>query len=109
MEKKTKKIIIRSLCAVSLAALGTAILFTVCYLIVANYNEYILAPEALPECHAALVLGCSPTVMNGRFYNSYFVARIKKSAELYHSGKVKKLLLSGDNGRKEYNEPQEMR
>ena len=109
MDKKTKKTVIWSICGVSLAAFGLAILFTVCYFIVASYNEYIPAPEALPECHAALVLGCSPTVMNGRFYNSYFTARIKKAAELYHSGKVKKLLLSGDNGRKEYNEPQEMR
>ncbi len=32
--------------------------------------------------------------------NRYFTRRIDTAAELYHAGKVKWLLVSGDNGRK---------
>ncbi|HOY29822.1 MAG TPA: ElyC/SanA/YdcF family protein [Flavobacteriales bacterium] len=39
----------------------------------------------------------------------YFTHRMKAAAELYHAGKVQHLLLSGDNGRKGYNEPADMR
>jgi SanA protein len=76
---------------------------------VESHARYICEIEKLPSCRAALVLGCSPTVRNGRYINSYFSARIRKAAELYKSGKVKVLILSGDNGRSSYNEPQEMR
>ncbi|MFP1497391.1 vancomycin high temperature exclusion protein [Escherichia coli] len=34
----------------------------------------------------------------------YFTRRIDTAAELYHAGKVKWLLVSGDNGRKNYDE-----
>lgn len=36
--------------------------------------------------------------------NRYFTRRIDTAAELYHAGKVKWLLVSGDNGRKNYDE-----
>jgi SanA protein len=39
----------------------------------------------------------------------FFQRRLDAAAELYHSGKVKKLILSGDNGRKDYYEPEAMR
>ncbi len=64
-------------------------------------------PENLPKCHAALVLGCSPTFRNRD--NLFFLARMDAAAKVYRSGRVKKLLLSGDNGRKGYNEPEAMR
>lgn len=41
--------------------------------------------------------------------NPYFRYRIEAAAELYHAGKVRKLLVSGDNSRKEYDEPTAMR
>lgn len=87
----------------------TAAVVAGCYFTVESYGKYVLPLEALPQCHTAVVMGCSPTVRNGRFRNSYFVSRMKGAAELYHSGKVKTLLLSGDNHIKEYNEPHEMR
>ena len=39
----------------------------------------------------------------------YFVYRIDAAAKLYHSGKIRKILISGDNRRKGYNEPEDMR
>ena len=63
--------------------------------------------EELPSCYTALVLGCAEKTKNRP--NLYFKSRIETAVKLYRSGKVKTLLLSGDNGRKNYNEPELMR
>jgi len=55
----------------------------------------------------ALVLGTSRYQQGGGI-NKYFEERIKRSAELYHKGKIKHILVSGDNSTKFYNEPAEM-
>ncbi|TVR78626.1 MAG: hypothetical protein EA412_08080 [Chitinophagaceae bacterium] len=64
--------------------------------------------NSIPETHVALVLGTSKHTITGRS-NLFFQYRIEAAAELYHSGKVNKLLLSGDNRFREYNEPRDMR
>ena len=56
----------------------------------------------------ALILGCSPTVADGR-ENLYFLHRINAAAEAYHAGKCQYLIVSGDNSRKTYNEPEAMK
>ena len=58
--------------------------------------------------NVALVLGCSPTVADGR-KNLYFLHRINAAAEVYHAGKCRYLIVSGDNGHKNYNEPEAMK
>jgi len=55
-----------------------------------------------------LVLGTASKVSGGR-RNLYFVYRMAAAAELYHAGKVKKLLVSGDHGQEGYDEPEDMR
>ena len=52
--------------------------------------------------------GTSRTVRSGR-PNAYFYNRVDAAAALYHAGKVEYLVISGDNGRKGYNEPQDMK
>lgn len=61
----------------------------------------------LPPYPVALVLGCSATVAEGR-PNLYFTKRMDAAARLYHAGKCHHLLVSGDNGRKDYDEPSRM-
>lgn len=63
-------------------------------------------PDDLPKRDVALVLGTSK-VANGRI-NPFYTARIRAAAELYHAGRVDGLLVSGDNGRADYNEPAQM-
>ena len=41
--------------------------------------------------------------------NLYFDYRIKAATELYNAGKIKYILVSGDNRRNDYNEPEEMK
>jgi len=61
----------------------------------------------LPFNEVGLVLGTSK-YLNGGYQNPYFYYRIQAAARLYHAGKVKHLLVSGDNGLKSYNEPKQM-
>ena len=61
----------------------------------------------LTQTDVALVLGCAETLGNGRL-NRYFTTRMDAAAELYHAGKCRRILVSGDNGRKDYDEPTRM-
>ena len=64
--------------------------------------------EEVPHNDVALVLGTSKTTLGGRD-NLHFNQRIEAAAALYRSGKVKRLLVSGDNHIKGYDEPTDMR
>ncbi len=63
--------------------------------------------EKIPFNEVGLVLGTSK-YLNGGYQNPYFYHRIEAAAQLYHAGKVKHLLVSGDNSLKSYNEPKQM-
>lgn len=64
--------------------------------------------DAVPTREIGLVLGTSRLAPSGRL-NPYFRARIEAAAALYHAGKVRKLILSGNGVESDYNEPQDMR
>lgn len=63
--------------------------------------------SAIPSQHAGLVLGTSPYLRNGR-PNLYFTYRMAAAAQLYHAKRVAYLVVSGDNRRDDYNEPEAM-
>lgn len=65
-------------------------------------------PAKLPAHQVALVLGTSPKTSQGT-PNLFFERRIHAATELYRSGRVKKLLVSGDNGTPYYDEPTAMK
>lgn len=62
----------------------------------------------VPVRDVAVVLGTSPKVAGGR-PNVLYEARMDAAAQLYAAGRVKCLLVSGDNGDRRYNEPTRMR
>lgn len=64
--------------------------------------------DAVPFNRTALILGTSPTLNNGED-NMYFVYRIQAAADLYSAGKVEYFVVSGDNGKETYNEPEAMK
>jgi len=64
--------------------------------------------DQLPANRVGLVLGTTNKLKSGED-NPYFTGRIKAAAELYHSGKIKKIILSGDNRSRYYNEPLRMK
>ncbi len=63
---------------------------------------------AVPQNEVAVVLGTAKTTMRGRS-NLHFQQRIDAAVSLYRAGKVKHLLVSGDNHIKGYDEPTDMR
>ncbi len=64
--------------------------------------------EELPYNRTGLVLGTSHRVRNGG-PNPYFHNRMAAAAAVYHEGKVRYLIVSGDNRTPYYNEPLVMR
>lgn len=64
--------------------------------------------STVPHYHTALVLGTSPIGRSGG-PNLYFLSRIDATVKLYEAGKIDRILVSGDNRKEEYNEPEEMK
>jgi len=68
----------------------------------------IITSEAMtPHYDVAVVLGTSKYL--GKTLNAYYTHRIDAAIRLYNEGKVSKLLLSGDNAHRSYNEPWTMK
>jgi SanA protein len=66
------------------------------------------ALENIPENDVGLLLGTSKYYKSGKT-NDFFANRIDAAADLYFSGKIKHILVSGDNSQLSYNEPRDMR
>lgn len=64
--------------------------------------------DAVPAAEVGLVLGCSARLADGRA-NLYFRHRVDAAAALYRAGKVRHLLVSGDNHVSTYSEPDDLR
>jgi len=61
----------------------------------------------LPENDVGLVLGTSPYTGQGSS-NPHFHGRIESAVELYQSGKIRHIIVSGSNPDSTYNEPRQM-
>jgi len=59
----------------------------------------------LPVNDVALVLGTSRYDADGTPTNPFFIGRMNTAARLFHEGKVRHLLVSGDNSHHGYDEP----
>ncbi len=78
-------------------------------LVVASYGSYTSADLAgVPVVHAALVLGTSRKLGDGR-ENGFYRRRMAAAAALYANGKCARLVVSGDNRSADYNEPEDMK
>lgn len=64
--------------------------------------------DRLPTNDVALVLGTSRFVKSGK-ENLFFRYRMEATARLWKEGKVKTIILSGNNDSEYYNEPSDMR
>ncbi|MCD8043802.1 MAG: YdcF family protein [Tannerellaceae bacterium] len=106
MKRKIKRMI-----SILLISLGIVILGVfVCNLLIIRYSKPRIYNDvtSIPYNKTGLLLGTSPTLRSG-MGNPYFQNRITAAVELYKAGKIKYILVSGDNHRVDYNEPEEMR
>ncbi len=62
----------------------------------------------VPTEKVGLLLGTSKTLNNGS-PNAYYVKRIAATAELFKTGKIQYVIVSGDNSVKGYNETEDMK
>lgn len=70
-------------------------------------SEYVVEPGSCPDSQAAIVLGAyvSP---DGRLCDM-LADRVKTAVELYQDNKVQKIIMTGDHGKKDYDEVNHMR
>ena len=64
--------------------------------------------KGMPEAPVAVVLGTAAHVAGG-WNNYFFKYRMEAAAALFKAGKVKALIVSGDNGTHSYDEPTDMK
>lgn len=102
--RRVFKVVFVLLAALALAGLG---LFAAANLAIASYGVSDSLDNVLPRKYA-LLLGTSKFTRSG-MVNPYYRYRIVAAVELYKAGKVKKIIASGDNSSKYYNEPATMR
>jgi SanA protein len=103
----SRKKIIRLLLLVLLPVL---FIITACNIIISRYARDKLYNDvnSIPENKCGLMLGTSKYISKGK-PNPYFTARVQAAAALYRAGKIRYLIISGDNRHVSYNEPREMR
>jgi len=66
-----------------------------------TYNDR----DKIPHNKVGLVLGTGQYLVDGR-PNLYFIYRVNATVELFQKGKIDFILISGDNSKKDYNEPE---
>ena len=58
--------------------------------------------ETVPAREYGLLPGTSRLV-HGKYLNTYFYNRVHAAAALYRAGRIRKIIVSGDNSRTDYN------
>ena len=82
----------------------------ICNKIIDNHanGKVFTATDNISFNRVGLLLGTAKYTVSGRD-NPFYVYRIRAAAELMKAGKIKYLIISGDNGNKAYDEPTSMR
>jgi SanA protein len=62
----------------------------------------------IPECKTGLLLGASKNTSSGTA-NLFYTYRIHAAAELFKAGKIRHIIVSGDNSRSDYDEASDMK
>ena len=95
---------VKTLAFLALAALAVAAAaFGVVNAVQARYTRLITEVEAAPARPAAIVFGAG--IRSGGRLSPILKDRMDTAIALYNAGKVRKLLVSGDNSTLDYNEP----
>ncbi len=94
-----------------LFGIGAIVLLTMLsnIIVVRSTSEYLYDnADLLNNSQVGLLLGTSKNLKSGS-RNDFFYHRIEATVELFRNGKLKKVIISGDNSRADYNEPQDMK
>lgn len=78
------------------------------WVIISTKDRMYTSVKDIPFSEVGLVLGTSNKTRDGG-ENLFFKERINTAVQLYEAGKVNKLIVSGDNRSRYYNEPEMMK
>lgn len=97
--------------AVSLILFGGLVLLGSCYSYVeySSHGKTYASTARIPKNKVGLLLGTSPVSSYTKKANPYYYYRIDAAVKLYKSGKIDRILISGDNSTKTYSEPDMMK
>ena len=104
--KRIRKLFLAGFICTALAVAGVLVLNE--WIVRSTRSAVFTEMDALPQNDVALVLGTGKLLRGSGKINPHFRKRIEAAAALYHAGKVKHLLLSGDNHIAGYDEPTDM-
>ena len=110
MKKSVKIVVIVAIIFVGLIIAGLVALFGLNAMVKATAKDQILSVEqaaSLENVDCILVLGCG--IHDDGTPSDMLHDRLRRSVELYESGAAPKLLMSGDHGRKGYDEVDAMK
>ncbi|MBQ9337776.1 MAG: YdcF family protein [Lentisphaeria bacterium] len=111
---RIRRLAARPAVRISLLAAAVLVLLTVLGIYhacseVKDCTQYVYGdPADLPEREYGLVLGAA-RIVQGRYLNEFYRLRIETAVRLYRAGKIRKIIVSGDNSRAGYNEPADMK
>jgi SanA protein len=104
--RRVKKL---SIIFLALLIVGLLIIFICNHLVESAAKGKLYSDTAeIPYNKTGLILGTSKYIA-GRYLNPYYQYRLEAAIALIRSGKVSYLLISGDNSRKDYSEPEDMK
>ncbi|MDR2224264.1 MAG: YdcF family protein [Flavobacteriaceae bacterium] len=93
--------------AILLVTLIVTILLCDWYVSATTKDKLYNTVENIPHNKVGVVLGTAKELKGG-YTNYYFTYRIDATVALYKAGKIDYIVVSGDNSRKDYNEPMDM-
>ncbi|MDD6022035.1 MAG: vancomycin high temperature exclusion protein [Acutalibacteraceae bacterium] len=104
VRSKKKKLLEAAVCLCAVCVLGLCAVFGVNGFVIRSARERLITPEeaaGITDADCILVLGCG---VRGDQPSPMLNDRLERGVELYKSGAAPKLLMSGDHGRKNYDE-----
>ena len=113
-QRAKRRLTVRRLKRLAKAALwllfGVTIAVLVCnfWVVYSTKKAIFFNVNTLPSNDYALVLGTNRFVAKGR-ENLFFTYRMEATSRLYKEGKIKYIILSGNNDSEYYNEPEDMK
>ncbi|CAM1365775.1 SanA/YdcF family protein [Tenacibaculum xiamenense] len=102
MKRNSRKIVKRSFGII----LSIFLILVICNVLIYwnARNKTYSKLTTVPEMKVALLLGTNKYLQNGNV-NLYYRYRVEAAANLYRKGKFEYIIVSGDNGKKGYDEP----
>jgi SanA protein len=91
-----------------LILLGVVTCWSNYYIIKSTRSQIYSDINKIPKNDVAILLGAGKLLRNGK-ENLFFKYRIEAAVELFRAGKIKHIIVSGDNHNKEYDEATDMR